>query len=128
WLKLSKPSVNQVHLVLFLLLALTGATLFGLPQDIAGGASALLGQDIIGGANVAFKRPPRVRDIAGGASTLLAKRRVARKPPEPTEVSRNQPPRPPQPGTTPTPEPTPKEPTNEEKAETYNDQGNTLYD
>ena len=104
------------------------ATLFGWPQDIAGGASALLGQDIIGGANIAFKRPPRVRDIAGGASALLAKRRVARKPPEPTEVSRNQPPRPPQPGTTPTPEPTPKEPTNEEKAETYNDQGNTLYD
>src|SRR2546430_7806774 len=33
-----------------------------------------------------------------------------------------------QPGTTPTPEPTPKEPTNEEKAAAFNDQGNTFYD
>src|ERR1043166_8923728 len=82
--KLRKPKLNKSALAIVLMLALMCATLFGLPQDIAGGASALLGQDIIGGASVAFKRPPRVRDIAGGASTLLAKRRVARKPPEPT--------------------------------------------
>ena len=35
-----------------------------LPQDIAGGASSLVGQDIIGGASIVFKRPPRVRGTA----------------------------------------------------------------
>src|SRR2546428_10258990 len=105
-LKLRRLNVNKSAFLLFLLLALMCATLFGWPQDIAGGASALLGQDIIGGANVAFKRPPRVRDIAGGASTLLAKRRAGLKTPQPTQNSRNKPPRPPQPGTEPTSQPT----------------------
>src|SRR5438552_18870998 len=92
---LTKPKLNKSAFVLLLVLALTCATLFGWPQDIAGGASALLGQDIIGGANIAFKRPPRVRDIAGGARALLAQRRVARQPPHPTEGSRKRAARPP---------------------------------
>src|SRR5205809_3096874 len=51
-MKLRTPNLNRSALALLLALALMCATLFGWPQDIAGGASALLGQDIIGGANV----------------------------------------------------------------------------
>ncbi len=45
-----------------------------LPQDIAGGASAFRGQDIMGGAAIVFKRPQRVRDVVGGAAMLIVKR------------------------------------------------------
>src|SRR5712691_11873064 len=101
------------------MLALLGRHIFGWPQDISGGASSLAGQDIIGGASVVFKRPPRVRDLAGGASALIARHRVVR-----TEIARNKPPKP-LPGT---PEPTPQEPSNDDKAEAFNTQGNTLYE
>ena len=102
-------------------------TIFGLPQDIAGGASALAGQDIIGGASVVFKRPPRVRDLAGGASLLIVKHRVSRKPPEPVEIARNNPKPKPQTGQ---PEIDISRPqaSAEDKAEAYNNQGNTFYD
>ncbi len=38
--------------------------------DLRGGANAVVSQDIIGGASVAFKRFNRIRDIAGGAARL----------------------------------------------------------
>src|SRR5712691_3557968 len=124
--RLQKGRSKVRRLILVLMLALLGRHIFGWPQDIAGGASSLAGQDIIGGASVVFKRPPRVRDLAGGASVLIARHRIVRKPTEPTEIARNKPPKP-QPGM-PEPEPTPKEPSNDDKAEVYNNQGNTLYD
>src|SRR5438128_2648935 len=80
-----------------LVLLLTVQGLFGWPQDIAGGASALTGQDIIGGASITFKRPPRVRDLSGGASMMLVQRRAPRRPAGPTEIARNRPPNPTQP-------------------------------
>src|SRR6185295_12037152 len=55
-----------------------------LQKDIAGGASLFRGQDIIGGAAIIFKRPPRVRDLVGGAAMLIVKRTVPR-PPRPVE-------------------------------------------
>ena len=91
-------------------------------QDIAGGASSLVGQDIIGGAAIAFKRPPRVRDLSGGASVLIVRRR-----PRPTEIARNNPPKPPRPGT-PEPQSTPTAISDEDRVEAYNNQGNTFYD
>src|ERR1700687_3889658 len=78
------------------LVLLVSHGLFGWPQDLAGGASTLVGQDIIGGAAVTFKRPPRVRDLSGGASLLLVKRRPPRRPTESTQIARNKPS--PQPG------------------------------
>ena len=77
------------RLSLLLTLALLNQGFLGRPQDIAGGASSLVGQDIIGGAAIAFKRPPRVRDLSGGASVLIVRRR-----PRPTEIARNNPPKP----------------------------------
>src|SRR5258708_25239513 len=71
---LHKRTNNFGKLGLFLTLALLSQSLFGWPQDIAGGASALVGQDIMGGASVAFKRPPRVRDPPCGATPLILKR------------------------------------------------------
>src|SRR5882757_4709961 len=108
---LSKPA-------LLLIIALLGQSLFGWPQDIAGGASSLVGQDIMGGGSVVFRRPPRVRDLSGGAGMLIVRRRAPRRP-DPTEAARNKPPRPPQPGQ---PEPDVKTPqiSDEEKAEAYN--------
>ena len=111
-----------------LVLLLVGQGLFGWPQDISGGASALAGQDIIGGAAITFKRPPRVRDLSGGASMMLVKRRAPRRPTEPTEIARNKPPNPtqPQPGV---PEAdTNPQTSSDDKADAYNSQGNTLYD
>ena len=43
-------------------------------QDIAGGAIAFRGQDIMGGAAIVFNRPQRVRDVVGGAALLIVKR------------------------------------------------------
>ena len=116
-----KLKTNLGSFVLVFLLAVQG--LFGWPQDLAGGASSLVGQDIIGGAAVAFKRPPRVRDISGGASMMLVKRRAPRRPTEPTEIARNKPS--PQPGVPETD--TNPAASNDEKAEVYNNQGNTFY-
>jgi len=125
---LKKRTNSLGGLALWLALAALGNSLFGWPQDIAGGASSLVGQDIIGGASVVFRRPPRVRDLAGGASSLIVKHRVARKPPGPTEIARNRPPRPPRQTGAPEPENTPKEPSNDEKSETANNEGNAFYD
>ena len=108
-----------------LLAALVCQSLFGLPQDIAGGAAALIGQDIIGGASVIFKRPPRVRDLAGGAAALIAKQRPPRRVTSPTEIARNRPTASPQPGV-PQPEATPEIST-QAKVEALNDQGNERY-
>src|SRR5712692_1659649 len=83
-------STNR-RIVLALALAGLVHSIFGFPQDIAGGASALAGQDIIGGASVIFKRPPRVRDLAGGASLLIVKHHALRKPAEPVQIARNNP-------------------------------------
>src|SRR5438445_5751678 len=111
-------------------LALAGLVqgILGFPQDIVGGASALAGQDIIGGASVIFKRPPRVRDLAGGASLLIVKHRAPRKPAEPVQIARNNP----KPKRTPPgqPESNASRPqaSAEDKAEAYNNQGNTFYD
>src|SRR6185436_2209128 len=106
---------------------LSQSLLLGLPQDIAGGASALIGQDIIGGASVVFKRPPRERDLAGGAAALIAKHRPPRRPSVPTEIARIRPSSSPQPGV-PQPEATPAEVSTQAKVEALNDQGNTSYD
>src|SRR5213075_3591207 len=102
-------------------------TIFGWPQDIAGGASALAGQDIMGGAAVIFKRPPRVRDLAGGAAALIAKHRPPRRPSIPTEIARVRPNASPQPGV-PQPEATPAEISTQAKVDALNDQGNSAYD
>src|SRR4051812_14739005 len=107
--------------------ALLSQTLFGVPQDIAGGAAALIGQDIIGGASIIFKRPPRVRDLAGGAAALIAKHRPPHRPSVPTEIARVRPAVSPQPGV-PQPEATPAEISSQAKVEALNDQGNTSYD
>src|SRR5881396_2232333 len=86
--------------------AMLSQALFGLPQDIAGGAAALIGQDIIGGASIIFKRPPRVRDLVGGAAALIVRHRPPRRVSPPIEIARNRPAASPQPGV-PQPEPTP---------------------
>jgi len=130
--KRSKTNLNR--LAIALLAALLSQSLFGWPQDIAGGAGALVGQDIIGGAAVVFKRPPRVRDLAGGAAAMIVKHRPAHRPATPTEIARNRPPTPvtpprqgvPQPQ--PQPEPTPAEISTQAKLDELNDKGNALYD
>jgi len=109
------------------LVAIISQSLLGLPQDIAGGAAALMGQDIIGGASIIFKRPPRVRDLAGGAAALVAKHRPPRRPSIPTEIARIRPTASPQPGV-PQPEATPAEVSTQAKVEALNDQGNAAYD
>src|SRR6185436_11722051 len=106
---------------------LSQSLLLGLPQDIAGGAAALLGQDIIGGASIIFKRPPRVRDLAGGAAALVAKHRPPRRPSIPTEIARIRPTASPEPGV-PQPAPTPAEIAAQAQVEALNEQGNTAYD
>src|SRR6185295_2195159 len=110
-----------------LVAAMFSQSLLGVPQDIAGGAAALIGQDIIGGASIIFKRPPRVRDLAGGAAALIAKHRPPRRPSLPTEIARVRPTVSPQPGV-PQPEATPAEMSTQAKVEALNDQGNTSYD
>ena len=90
---------------------------------------ALIGQDIIGGASVTFKRPPRVRDLAGGAAALIAQHRPPRRPTPTVEVARNRPPvTPPRPGQPPQPEPTPAEISTEAKVDALNEEGNKSYD
>src|SRR5512132_3119102 len=110
-----KPNITK-RLAIALVAGLMSQTLFGWPQDIAGGASALVGQDIIGGASVVFKRPPRVRDLAGGAAALLVRHRPPRRT-SPTTIARNRPS--PQPGV-PQPEPTPAEVSTQEKLDDLN--------
>ena len=110
-----------------LIVAIFSHALFGLPQDIAGGAAALIGQDIIGGASIIFKRPPRVRDLVGGAAALIVRHRPPRRVSPPIEIARNRPAASPQPGV-PQPEPTPAEISTQAKVEALNDQGNALYD
>ena len=83
------------------LLVLSHSTWAFLPQDIAGGASSLLGQDIMGGAAVVFRRPPRIRAASAG---LILKRRAP-------QLAANV-------------EPV----TNTDKADALNTQGNTYYD
>ena len=93
------------------------------------GAGALVGQDIIGGTSVTFKRPPRVRDRAGGAAALIVKHRAPRRPTPTVEVARNRPPvTSPSPGVLPQPEPTPAEISTEAKVDAFNDEGNKAYD
>ena len=87
----------------------------------------MIGQDIIGGASIVFKRPPRVRDLVGGAASLIARHRPPRRVSPPTEIARNRPTASPQPGV-PQPEPTPAEISIQAKVEALNDQGNALYD
>ncbi len=140
--RLLKRTTSSSKLGIFLFIALLGQTLFGWPpQDIAGGASSLIGQDIIGGASIVFRRPPRVRDLSGGASGFIVKHRaphrpaepteIARnrppKPTEPTEIARNKPPKPPEPGQTELEVKTPQI-SDEARVDAFNDQGNTLYD
>src|SRR5260370_16444529 len=70
-------------------------------QNIRGGASGLLEQDIIGGASIAFKRPPRERDIIGGLSPLPPHPRLPRQPPPPPHITPTNPTTPPPPPPTP---------------------------
>src|SRR4029079_19426149 len=76
---------------LVLTLSLLTAMAAKLPQQISGGASAFQGQDIMGGAAMIFKRPPRARDLVGGASMLVVKQQP-RPVVKPTEVALNNPP------------------------------------
>ncbi len=66
--------------------AMTMPTATALTPQVSGGASAFQGQDIMGGAAIVFKRPPRANV---GSSALVVKRqpRTTR----PTEVARNNP-------------------------------------
>src|SRR5262245_32370905 len=114
----NKGRITTRRIALGLLAILTSQTLFAWPQDIAGGAAALIGQDIIGGATVSFKRPPRVRDLAGGAAALIAKHRAVR-----TEIARNRP----RPGV-PQPEATPAEISAQARIDALNEEGNKAYD
>jgi len=50
-----RKKINRLAIIL--VAVIFSHALFGLPQDIAGGASSLVGQDIIGGASIIFKRP-----------------------------------------------------------------------
>src|SRR5258707_3316825 len=96
---MTRTSFNRaIAILLFssLLLRWTSALPF---QDIAGGASAFQGQDIMGGAAVIFKRPQRVRDlVSGSALAIVKKSRPVVHRTEPTEVARN--PKKPKPGET----------------------------
>src|SRR6266850_2435161 len=111
-------------LLMISLVSAIGAALA--PQGVPGGASAFQGQDIMGGAAIVFKRPPRMRDIVGATGMLVVKlqRKVAVKPsPEVAKnvtVDRHRPTRP-----RPTVVP---EVSNEDQAEAFKNQGNTYYD
>src|SRR5882672_5938452 len=79
-------------IVTLLAVSLTAAMANALaPQGVPGGASAFQGQDIMGGAAIVFKRPPRMRDIVGATGMLVVKlqRKVAVKPSP--EVAKNVP-------------------------------------
>src|SRR5881227_1717622 len=118
-MKLNRPQKTN-RIASALLVVLISQSLFGWPQDIAGGASALIGQDIIGGASVVFKRPPRERDLAGGAAALIARHRPPRRPSPPTEIARIRTSASPQPGV-PQPEATPAEISTQARVEALND-------
>jgi tetratricopeptide (TPR) repeat protein len=127
--RLTRNKITVRRIAIGLLAILTSQSLFAWPQDIAGGAGALVGQDIIGGASVTFKRPPRVRDLAGGAAALIVKHRPPRRPTPTVEIARNRPPvTAPSPGQVPQPEPTPAEISTEAKVDSFNDEGNKAYD
>jgi tetratricopeptide (TPR) repeat protein len=55
-------------------------------QDFAHSAG-FQGQDIMGGAEIIFKRPARMRDLAGGAALMVVKRQP--RPSRPVEIARN---------------------------------------
>jgi len=122
----TKPVPRKINrLATVLIVAIFSHALFGLPQDIAGGAAALIGQDIIGGASIIFKRPPRVRDLVGGAAALIVRHRPPRRVSPPIEIARNRPAASPQPGA-PQPEPTPAEIPTQATVEALKDKGNAL--
>src|SRR5258705_6769082 len=58
-----------------------------LPQDI-GGFSGFQGQDIMGGADIIFKRPKRVSDLVGAAAMMVVKHQP-RASVRPVEIARN---------------------------------------
>ena len=65
-------------LALLLMLSIVSALGSALvPQGGRGAASAFQGQDIVGGAAIIFKRPPKLRDIVGSAAMLVVERRTA---------------------------------------------------
>ena len=67
------PYFNRVT-ALLVTISLTSAMGRALAPQISGVSSAFQGQDIMGGAAIVFKRPPRARDILGSAAMLVVKR------------------------------------------------------
>src|SRR6185295_194742 len=95
-------------------------------QGVSGGASAFQGQDLMGGAAIVFKRPPRARDIVGGAAALMVVKRQPRPVGRPTEIARNDRRRPrPKPGE---PEVVDAGLSDADQGEAFKNQGNTYYD
>jgi tetratricopeptide (TPR) repeat protein/O-antigen ligase len=113
-------------IALLLLVSITSQATRALPfQDIASGASAFQGQDIMGGAAVIFKRPQRIRDLVGGGSMAIVKKS------RPPQIARNTPPvRRPTPNRPAVPvvnEPQVAALSEADKAEAFKDQGNNFY-
>ena len=92
------------------------------PQDIASGASAFQGQDIMGGAAVIFKRPQRLRDLVGGAGMAIVKKSKPVRHTETTDIARNN-----ANGRRPPRERPPATLSDADKAEAFKNQGNTYY-
>ena len=91
-------------------------------QDI-GGSLAFQGQDIIGGAAIIFKAPKRVKDLVGGAAAMMAVRRPPRSG-RSSDVARNN-----RSGQATTRDDVAAAvETPGEQAETFKNEGNTLYD
>ena len=84
---MTKPAILNRAVALMVAFSLCAALTRAIaPQGLPGGASALQGQDIIGGAAIVFKKPQPSRDLVGGAAMLMVKRQVRRRP---SVVARN---------------------------------------
>ena len=84
---MKNPAILNRAVALLLAFSLCAAlTRAVTPQGLSGGASALQGQDIIGGAAIVFKKPQPARDLVGGAAVLMVRRQVRRRP---SVVARN---------------------------------------